>query len=237
MFAGRYIWWLLTSTVLLSVAIFAFDFVAMVIVAISDCARQEGVCYTLNGWLMGSVKPALVGAAAALVVLVVLIRVLYLRFFWFWPVPVLIWALATAGAMMAYDPLWREGADYVELALLMPPAAFAFVALALFLCFPLEEEDDRVHGGAAPIGILAGFMALMCVLHTFATSTGLAGYVLRLTDGAEPAVTIENMRRVLATALLVANGNPLPGYLMTILFALALALRILRHERLVSGQA
>ncbi len=236
MFAGRYVWWLLTSATLLLLALIGFDYVAILIVSISDCASREGTCYTMNYWLMDTVKPLLVVAPAILLTLVVLIRILYLRFMPLWILPVLVWVGSTGGALYAYGPLWHEGADYTRLAMLLPPGTFAFLALSLFLAFPLEDEDMPQDGGAAPIGILAGFMAFMCMVHAFATSTSMAQHVARLFNAPDLAGSVEQVRALMATFLLVADGNPIPGYLMVILFALALALRILRHERIISGE-
>lgn len=236
MFAGRYIWWLVVAAVLFFVALFAFDVMASIGVMISSCELREGSCYILSGWLMDTVKPILVLGAASVLTLIVLVRIFYLRFMAFWAIPPLVWVTATGGALARFDPLWREGSDYANLPAALPPSAYAFIALAIFLAFPLEDEDEPENGGAAPIGILAGFMAFMCVLHAFATSTGLPRHLLNLTGSLDFATLVESARHYLAIALLVADGNPIPGYLMTILFALALALRILRHERLLSGQ-
>lgn len=236
MFAGRYIWWLVVSACLFFLALFAFDVVASIGVMISGCEMREGSCYILSGWLMDTVKPMLVLGAAVVLTLVVMIRIFYLRFFPFWAIPPVVWVAATGGALARFEPLWREGYEYGALPAALPPSAYAFIALAIFIAFPLEDEDEPQNGGAAPIGILAGFMAFMCVLHAFATSPGLPRHILNLTGSLDFATMVEGARHYLAIALLVADGNPIPGYLMTILFALALALRILRHERLVSGQ-
>lgn len=235
MFSGRYIWWLLTSTTLFLVVVAGFDFVAGIGVTISNCAMREGSCYSLYLWLMSSVKPIPVVLAAMPLVLVVLIRILYLRFQPLWVLAVLVWVAVTGGALAAYEPLWHEGANYSDLLQLLPPSTFAFIALALFLAFPLEDEDVPQAGGAAPIGLLAGFTAFMCMLHAFATSSNIALHIDQLFGTPSIAQQVENVRALLAVGLLVADGNPIPGYFMVIMFALALALRILRHERLVSG--
>ncbi|MBB4064514.1 hypothetical protein [Gellertiella hungarica] len=236
MFAGRYVWWLVTTSALFLISLVGFDYVASVIVGISDCASNEGSCYTLNNWLMGVIKPVLVDVSGVALVLVVVIRILYLRFLPLWIVPVLAWAGAVAGTFRAYAPMWHGNADYVLLGQQMPPSTYAFLALALFLAFPLEDEDAPEQGGAAPIGLLAGFMAFMCTLHAFATASGLPMLIAKTFHAFDLSRTIATIREILATFLLVADGNPIPGYFVTILFALALALRVLRHERLVSGQ-
>ena len=235
MFAGRYIWWLLTSSLLFLLALAGFDYLVTLIMAISDCALREGTCYLLSGWLMGTVKPILVAVPAAMLLLIVLIRIISLRFLVLWLVPVPVWFASVAGTLAHYDPLWRDGADYSELLLLLPPAAYALFAFALFLSFPLEDEDLPEEGGAAPIGLLPGALAVLCLFYTFATSPGLAPFVERYFHAPDVAHTLENVRHFMATSLLVADGSPIPGVLAVILFALALALRIVRHERIVSG--
>nr|WP_316653088.1 hypothetical protein [uncultured Gellertiella sp.] len=237
MFAGRYAWWLITVSAVFLLFLLAFDGVAWITVAMSDCAVGDARCFELNNWLLGVLKPVLCALAGAVLVGCLILRILYLRFSPLWLVPVLVWAFAVAIALRDYMPLWHGGTSIHALLLLLPPSLYALLALALFLCFPLEDEDMPVQGRAAPLGVVAGFAALICCLQVVATATSLPVMLIRVAHVNELAGLVAALQKLLVTFLLLGNGTLIPGLVMVTLFALSLALRIVRHEQLTAGHA
>lgn len=234
MFAGRYVWWLLTATSLFLIAVFGFDAVVWFTLTISNCDRLEN-CYTLKNLMMGVIKPTLVGVTAMVLVGCILVRVLWLRLFALWLIPVIAWSAAIGVAMWNYTPIWIGNWDVIAMLKVMPPVGMGFVALALFLSFPLEDEDVPRRGQAAPLGAMAGFAATICSLHLLATAEFLPFFIGNELNLKEYANLVGRIQFLMSTFLLVQDGNNIPGLIMVILFAIALSLRIVRHERLVAG--
>lgn len=237
MFAGRYLWWLITSTALLLLVLFGFDGVAYFTVGISDCVHNSGSCYILSTWLLSTLKPMLAFVVGMVMVICVLIRILYLRFNPLWVVPVAVWAMAVSNALGNYVPLWHGATDFVALSMALPPAFYAFSALTLFLVFPLEEEDVPVRGQAAPMGAVAGFAGFVCTMQVFATASSLPAFLARSLHMPAVADVVAQGQKVMSTFMLLNEGTSIPGLAMVALFALALALRIVRHEQLTAGTA
>ena len=233
MFAGRYVWWLITTSALLLIFLFGFDGVAYLTIAMSDCERNQS-CYGLTTLLLGQIKPMLSLLAGVALCAAILIRILWLRFLPLWAVPVIVWAMAIGGALYGYLPLWHGGTDYLELARSLPPATYAFVALAMFLAFPLEDEDDPQQGQAAPLGVIAGFAAFMCTVQVLMTASGLPLFLLRQFHAIALAGVVAEVQALGAIFLQIDGGGMLPHFFMVMLFALALALRIVRHEPLMA---
>lgn len=234
MFAGRYVWWLLTAISLLLICMFGFDALNWLTLTISNCNGNEN-CYNIDALMMSTIKPALVAFAGVLVVGTLVVRVIWLRLFPLWLIPVLLWPISVAVAVWNYAPLWHGNWDVVTMLKDMPPVGMALVALALFLSFPLEDEDVPYRGHAAPVGIMAGFAAVICTAHLLATADFLPYFLGDTLNLKDLANLVGRMQFLMTTFLLVRDGNNVPGLVMVILFAIALSLRIVRHERLMTN--
>jgi hypothetical protein len=233
MFAGRYVWWMLTGSIGFLLALFGIDMVTGVIRFSAGCRAGDGGCHHVAVWLTTGVKPLLVAMAGMVVLGAMMVRLVWLRFLPLWLLPVLVWGLSVAAALRSYGPLWYVEADFGVLLGLLPPATYALLALALFLCFPLEDEDATSQR-AAPIGPLAGFAAAALTVYVVVTASSLPLVLVTLFHLPMLAEALARIQIFAAIFLLVDAGNPVPGLVMVVVFALALALRIVRHEQLTA---
>lgn len=235
MFAGRYMWWLLTSAAIFLIILLGFDAVAWFIVSTSNCASREGSCYILSVWLLADIKPQLSIAAGAIVVAVVMIRVVYLRFNPLWALAFLIWAVGMGLALGDYVPLWHGETVMADLLLAMPPYSWAALAFCLFLCFPMEEEDMPETGNAAPLGWFASVPALVMTAQAAVGASSLPQIIVDQTGMVGIAQGLLKFQHALAGPLKADGSSYIVPMIVAVAFVLSLGVRIYQHEQLVGN--
>lgn len=237
MFAGRYMWWLLTSAAIFLIILLGFDALAWFIVSTSNCASNEGSCYRLSTWLLADLKPRLSVAAGSILVVVVIIRVLYLRFNPLWAIAFLVWSLGIGVAMGDYVPLWHGETIIADLVLSLPAYSWATLAFCLFLSFPMEDEDMPDTGTAAPLGWVAAVPGLLMTAEAVATAGSLPQIIIDQTGLNGAAHWLQIVQHAISGPLLMDGSNIVVPMAVAGAFALALGLRIYLHEQLVGNMS
>lgn len=235
MFAGRYMWWLLTSAAIFLIILLGFDALAWFIVNTSNCASNEGSCYRLSTWLLAELKPQLSALAGLIVVVVVIIRILYLRFNPLWVLAFLIWCIGLGVALGDYVPLWHGETNISDMVMSLPLYSWATLAFCLFLCFPMEDEDMPDTGNAAPLGWIPAIPGLVMTLQAVAGASSLPQFIMDQTRMEGAAKQLATLQYMLAGPLMMDGINMLVPLIVAVAFVLALGLRIYQHEQLVGN--
>lgn len=235
MFAGRYMWWLLTSAAIFLTILLGFDAGAWFIVSTSNCASYEGSCYLLSVWLLSDIKPQLSAGAALIVVVVIMVRIVYLRFNPLWAVAFLLWTVGIGAALGDYVPLWHGDTVMADLVRALPPYTWAALAFCLFLCFPMEEEDMPDTGNAAPLGWIAALPGLVMTAQAIAGAASLPQFIVDETGLEGVANGLLKLQHAMAGPLMVDGSSLMVPVAVAAAFVLSLGIRIYQHERLLGN--
>lgn len=228
MFAGRYLWWMLTGLALVAVALFAMEGAGSTLAGLFGCRTSDNACSAIAGGMRTTLKELVAWAGWGLVAGSLAARIAWLGFSPLWIAPVLVWSLSLGAALRNYLPLWHGWVDVSLLSGVVPPAGYGLVALALFLCLPLEDESgDRMIVRPAPIGRLAGLAAAGLTLHLALTAQDLPALVIRFLHMPAAAELVSRLQGGTALLLSLNREDPAPGLLAALLFAVALAMRVL----------
>lgn len=231
MFAGRYAWWMLTGVTLILAAVFALETLSIGMAALFGCGASENACSGIAGGIVTTLKPLMAWIGWGMIAGSLLVRLAWLGFSPLWIPPVLVWSLALGGALRSYLPLWHGRVDLALLIGIVPPAGFALLAIAVFLGLPFEDEaEGEARSEPAPIGVLAGVAAGLLTLQVLVGATGLPVLLVRFFHMPMAANMLARAQRGAASLLHLDSAHEMPGLIMAGLFALALALRILRRE-------
>ncbi|KQV68075.1 hypothetical protein [Rhizobium sp. Root1220] len=150
MFAGRYLWWMLIAIAVFLFFTMCFDYVTWATVASSGCARVAGSCGPIILTMSGSMKPAGVYLAGAIILVVTFARIHYLGMSWAWGAVVAIWFVASAPFPLLLANGWTGQLKPQAVLEGLPPAFLFLVAFCAYIGWAFEES------GARPLGVWSG---------------------------------------------------------------------------------
>ena len=229
MFAGRYLWWVLTGLTFITVALFALESLSFTMANLFGCGSSDNTCSVLAYGINTTLKPVMAWGGFGLIAGSLAVRIAWLGFNPLWIPPVLVWSLSLGATLRSYLPLWYGYVDLKLLTGVLPPAGYGLAALALFLCLPLEDESgDKTRIEPAPIGRLAGVAAGVLTFHVVITATGLSPVLVQTFHMPAAARLVLAVQNGLAGALHLDVKDPTPGLLAALTLALALVLRVVR---------
>jgi hypothetical protein len=230
MFAGRYLWWMLIAVAVFLFFSMCFDYVTWAIVAISGCAEIAGSCGPLVLTMSGTLKPAGIGLAGAIMVLCTFARLRYVLASWLWALVALIWFSESAGFPEILAGGWT-GQLRPEMVLESLPVAFVFLTVFCgYLVIPFEEGQAVPFGEWRWLRAVTWFAATYGVLATIAETPGFGAIPARMLGMPWIASAIAVVQPRLAAILDLGTGSMTPAYAMLAIFVVALAASLLPQD-------
>lgn len=225
MFAGRYLWWMLTGITLLMFFTICFDYFTWLTVQFSNCVEMAGSCTPVVQFMSGTLKTAGVWIAIGILFAAVMLRLSYLSLLRLLGPLVGLWFVASTPFLLSI----ATGAHLQWPAIFQAlPLAFLFLATLLaYLTIPFENDDTRPFGTTAVLRWVLYAAALYGALTAFAEMDWLSWTVANVLGAPALAPVIANIQPRLQEALMLGLGNVLPGILVLAVFIAALLLSLL----------
>ncbi len=225
MFAGRYLWWMLTGITLLMFLTICFDYFTWLAVQLSNCVEMAGSCmpvvqlhgrYAENCRRLDRDRHSVWRCDAA-AELLSLLRL--------WGLLVALWFIASTPFLLFIATGERLQWAAISGAL---PLAFLFLAsLLAYLAIPFEDDDTRPFGASAILRGIVYAAALYGALAAASEMNWLSSMVAKLLGMPALAAIIANVQPRLQEALTLGLGNVLTGIFVLVVFIAALLLSLL----------
>jgi hypothetical protein len=225
MFAGRYLWWMLTGVTLLMFVTFCFDYFTWLAVQLSNCVDMAGSCMPVVKFMSGTLKPAGVWLAIAVLFGTAMLRLSYLSLLLLWGPVVALWF---AGAIPFLLFIATGGRlQWVAISEALPLAFLFLVALLVYLVIPFEEDDSRPFGASAFLCRTAYAAALYGALFVVVDMDRLSWTVAKIASLPILAAIVATLQSRLQAALTLGLGNDLPEIIVLAVFIATLFLSLL----------
>ncbi|MDR6663952.1 hypothetical protein [Rhizobium sp. 1399] len=225
MFAGRYLWWMLTGITLLMFLTICFDYFTWLAVQLSNCVEMAGSCMPVVQFMAGTLKTAGVWTAMGILFGAVMLRLSYLSLLRLWGLLVALWFIASTPFLLFIATGERLQWSAASEAL---PLAFLFLAsLLAYLAIPFEDDDTRPFGASAILRGIVYAAALYGALAAASEMNWLSSMVAKLLGMPALAAIIANVQPRLQEALTLGLGNILTGIFVLVVFIAALLLSLL----------
>lgn len=163
MFAGRYLWWMLTGIALLLFFAICFDYFTWLAVQLSNCVEMAGSCMPVVQLMSGTLKHLGVWSTICILLAAAILRLGYLSLLWPWGPLLALWFAASTPFVLFIATGGRL--QWTAVIETLPPALLFLAALLAYLAIPFEEDDSR------PFGI---FPVLRGAIHATAVYGALA---------------------------------------------------------------
>ena len=225
MFAGRYLWWMLTGITLLMFFTLCFDYFTWLAVQLSNCVEMAGSCMPVVQFMAGTLKTAGVWIAIGILFGAALLRLSYLSLLRLWGLPVTLWFVASMPFLLFVATGERLQWAAISEAL---PLAFLFLAsLLAYLAIPFEDDGTKPLGASTVLRGIVYAAAFYGVLAAVAEMNWLSSMVAKLLGMPALAAIIANVQPRFHEVLTLGLGNVLPGISVLMVFIAALVLSLL----------
>ncbi|EJZ20591.1 hypothetical protein NE852_05895 [Rhizobium sp. Pop5] len=225
MFAGRYLWWVLTGTGIFIFAALGLDHITWLTIQLSGCEKMAGACEPTIWWISRMLKPGCIWIAIGMLFMATLVRLHYLSLLWFWGPVATVWFVA-ATPFLLFISADMAVAWPVILAMLPVPLLF-LAAFIVYLMVPFEDGDARPLEASAPLRLAARLTAVYAVLAAAAFMPDLSRLLGSLLDMPALSVVVALAQPYLQTVLTFGTGSMAPAFAALALFIAALAASLL----------
>lgn len=219
MFAGRFLWWLITCLAVMILFITAFDFVALLGARMLGCEMHPGSCdYQAAAFALSS-KPVGLAFAWLAIFCCVVLRLANLGFGPLWYLLSAVFFLAASPWLMLFS---TTGADLHALlaALQQAPPAVSFIGVLLFYCaFPIEEQDQASHQWDPIVSAVALITAAAGALQAVFAAPKLVGGIASLVGARALMPAYHTVADHMARYFALGTGFPALSYLLAMIFA------------------
>jgi len=220
MFAGRYLWWMLTGITLLMFFTICFDYFTWLALQLSNCVETAGSCMPVVQFMSGTLKTAGVWSAIAILFVAAMLRLSYLSLLRLWGPVVALWSMASTPFLLFIATGERLQWAAISEAL---PLDFLFLAFLLaYLAVPFEDDDTRPFGASAVLRGIAYAAALYGALAAVTEMDWLSWVVAKVLGMPALSAIIANVQPRLQEALTLGLDNILPGIFVLVVFIAAL---------------
>ncbi|EJC79944.1 hypothetical protein Rleg4DRAFT_1550 [Rhizobium leguminosarum bv. trifolii WSM2297] len=226
MFAGRYLWWVLTAIGVFMFAAFVLDHITWLAVQLSGCADMASACEPAVRLISAVLEPACPWIAIGLLLMVTLVRLHYLSLLWFWGPLVGVWFVASTPVLLL---LAADAAVMTLPAILtaLPVALLFLAAFIVYLMVPFEDGDARPLAASASLHLAVRLAAVYGALAAVAFMPDLSRTAGTLLDMPALSVVVAFVQPYLQAVLTVGTGSVAPTYAVLTLFIVALAASLL----------
>ncbi|MGR9169217.1 hypothetical protein [Rhizobium sp. KDH_Rht_773_N] len=225
MFAGRYLWWMLTGIILLIFSAICLDHLTWLVLQFSHCVEMAGSCMPVVRFMGGTLKTALAWIAIGILFGAVMLRLGYLALLRSWGPLAALWFMACAPFLLFVATGERLQWQAISAAL---PLAFLFLACLLaYLAIAFEEGDTRPFGASPLLRGIVRAAALYGALAALAEMNWLPWAVAKALALPALSAVIANLQPRLQAALALGFGTILPGIFVLSVFVVALLLTLL----------
>lgn len=225
MFAGRYLWWMLTGITLLMFFTLCFDYFTWLAVQLSNCVEMAGSCMPVVQFMAGTLKTAGVWIAIGILFGAALLRLSYLSLLRLWGAPVALWFIASMPFLLFIAT--GERLQWVAISEALPLAFLFLASLLAYLAIPFEDDDTRPFGPSAILRGIVYAAALYGTLAAVSEMNWLSSLVAKALVMPALAAIIANVQPRLQEVLTLGLGNLLPGIVVLVVFIAALVLSLL----------
>jgi len=225
MFAGRYLWWMLTGITLLMFFTICFDYFTWLALQLSNCVETAGSCMPVAQFMSGRLKTAGVWSAVAILFVAAMLRLGYLSLLRLWGPVVALWFMASTPFLLFIATGERLQWAAISEAL---PLAFLFLAFLLaYLTVAFEDDDTRPFGASAVFRGIIYAAALYGALAAVTEMDWLSWVVAKVLGMPALSAIIANVQPRLQEALTLGLSNVLPGTFVLAVFIAALLFSLL----------
>lgn len=225
MFAGRYLWWMLTGITLLMFFTICFDYFTWLAVQLSNCVEMAGSCLPVVQFMSGALKTAGVWSAIAILFVAAMLRLSYLSLLRLWGPLVALWFTASTPFLLFIAT--GERLQWAAISETLP-LAFLFLAFLLaYLTVPFEDDDTRPFGASAVLRGIVYIAALYGALAAVTEMDWLSWVVAKVLGMPALSAIIANVQPRLQETLTLGLGNVLPGIFVLVVFIAALLFSLL----------
>lgn len=225
MFAGRFLWWMITCLAVIILFVTLTDPLARLGAMGLGCA--QGRCDYLATQFAASVKPLGLALSFAAIFVCVVLRLAALRFSLLWYPLAAIFFLAATPWLMRFASTGPDLGAMVPVLLEAPPAVAFIAVLVLLFVFPLEEET--MPGQGDPLVAATALLAAAggAVQALFSMPKIVAALVFAL--GQPQAMPLYyRLSDQVARLFALGTGLPLLAWLLATICAVAALLLIVR---------
>lgn len=225
MFAGRYLWWVLTGIGIFIFAALSLDHITWLAIQLSGCEKMAGACEPTIRLISRMLKPGCIWIAIGMLFIATLVRLHYLSRLWFWGPVAAVWFVASTPFLLFISA--DMAAAWQVIFTMLPVPLLFLVAFIVYLMVPFEDGDARSLEASAPLRLAARLTAVYSVLAAAAFMPDLSRVVGALLDMPALSVVVALAQPYLQTMLTFGTGSMAPAYVMLALFIAALAASLL----------
>lgn len=225
MFAGRYLWWMLTGIALLLFFTMCFDYFTWLAVQLSNCVEMAGSCMPVVQFMSGTLKHLGIWSALGILFAAAMLRLGYLSLLGLWGPLLALWFaaatpfllfIATGGRLQ-----WTAVIETLPLALLFLLASLAYLAI------PFEEDDSRPFGASPVLRGTIYATAIHGALAAITEMDWLSWMIAKILGMPGLAAIVAGIQPRLQEVLTIGLGGTMPDAVALAIFIAALVFSLL----------